>query len=406
MNEGPVMILAGEPSGDILAAELVTALAQSSSPSGAPSFEHFFGAGGPSMRQSGVEILHELTGMSVIGPVDVARRYFQFRKIFFDLLSAAEARRPSLVILVDFSHFNHRFAAAIRQRAHRTQGAWNPKIVKYVSPQVWASRPGRARSMERDLDLLLCLFPFEPAWYAARTPQLRVRYVGHPVLDRYPRAATQPPPERIRNQVVLLPGSREGELRRHWPVMVEMTQRIPHTQFLAVLPTQSLLDRARLQLPRDTSIRLQVGGLADALRQSRIAVASTGSVTMECAYFGIPTVALYKTSFLTYIIGKQLVSVRHLAMPNILAEREVMPEFVQGEATADNLSAAAQALLSDTERWSAMHEALLKITASLGAPGASQRAATFIQELMDESPPTSLHSPPHPPVGAVAKEAS
>ncbi|MBI1839649.1 MAG: lipid-A-disaccharide synthase [Verrucomicrobia bacterium] len=375
------MIIAGEPSGDALAAELATALRTRAAERGDAPLD-YFGAGGAAMRQAGIDVRHDLASQSVIGPFDLARRYLSFRKVFFDLLRWAEERRPELVILVDYSHFNHRFAAALRQRARKTNGAWSPKIVKYVSPQVWASRPGRARAMERDLDLLLCLFPFEPAWYAARAPSLPVRYVGHPVLDRYPDEKSLQASERKRHEILLLPGSREGELRRHWPVMAEMTEKLPDARFIAVLPNESLLRQAREGLAEPSRVTLRVGGLAEGLRESWMAVASTGSVTMECACFGIPTVALYKTSFLTYAIGKRLVNVRYLAMPNILADREVMPEFVQGAATAENLARAARTILDDDRRWTAMREDLRKVIATLGAPGASIRAAEAIQDLM------------------------
>ena len=380
MIRGPVMIIAGEPSGDTLAGELTTALRRLAATT--PRSPFFFGAGGPQMRAAGVELRHDLASQSVIGPSDLARRYFAFRRVFFDLLDWASERQPELVILVDYSHFNHRFASALRQRARGLGGTWNPKIVKYVSPQVWASRPGRAKAMERDLDLLLCLFPFEPGWYATRTPQLKVQYVGHPVLDRYPSEITSTHAERKHGQVVLLPGSRDGEIRRHWPVMVEMARTIPEAHFTAVFPTEPLRTQAQQQLGESSRITLQVGGLARALKESWVAVASTGSVTMECAYFGIPTVAMYKTAFLTYLIGKQLVNIRYLAMPNLLADREVMPEFVQGAATPGNLAQATRSILDDETRWNLMRKDLAEVIASLGSPGATQRAAEAIWSLM------------------------
>lgn len=342
------------------------------------------------MREAGVELSHELTTLSVIGPADVARHYFRFRRIFHDLVQSAIETRPDLVILIDYSHFNHRFATALRQAAARSGGAWKPKIVKYVSPQVWASRPGRAQVMQRDFDLLLCLFPFEPEWYAARTPRLRVRYVGHPVLDRYPNhsRASSAPSASGTQHVLLLPGSRGQELRRHLPVMqaacAQIRQRVD-CDFLAVLPTDALRDQAARILASEPSIRLQVGALPEALRWASVAIASTGSVTMECAYFAVPTVALYRTSWLTYFLGKQLVTVPYLSMPNLLAGRVVMPEFVQGDATPEAISRAASALLQDPKRAEQMRADLRDVVSGLGNPGASGRAAAAILELALEA---------------------
>lgn len=383
MIGGPIMMIAGEPSGDTLSAELIDAL-RSRWPGALPPL---IGAGGPRMRSAGVAISHELTTLSVIGPADVARHYLRFRRIFHDLVRLATEARPDLVILIDYSHFNHRFASALRAAAARSGGTWNPKIVKYVSPQVWASRPGRAQQMQRDFDLLLCLFPFEPDWYASRTPRLRVRYVGHPVLDRYPNAPEPSPARPVSDghRVLLLPGSRGQELRRHLPVMQAACARIQaqsRCDFLAVLPTEALRDQAAQLLQPQPAIRLQVGSLPEALRWASVAIASTGSVTMECAYFAVPTVALYRTSWLTYLLGKQLVTVPYLSMPNLLAGRVVMPEFVQGDATPEAISNAASAILQNPGRAEQMRADLREVVAGLGKPGACGRAADAILELV------------------------
>ena len=148
-----VMVIAGDPSGDALAADLVRALAKKCAPLPCS----FFGAGGPKMARAGVNLTYDLTADSVIGISDVFKKLPQFRKRFKHLVDLAVEQSPDLIVLVDFSGFNRRFAKAIRQRQG---GNWKPRIVQYVSPQVWASRAGRARSLQRDVDLLLCLFPF------------------------------------------------------------------------------------------------------------------------------------------------------------------------------------------------------------------------------------------------------
>ena len=174
------MLIAGEASGDLLAAELVSALHQQ-----LPDAK-FFGAGGAKMSAAGVELAFDLTQHSVVGFSDVLKNYFKFRQLFNQLLALAIERKPDVVIGVDFGGFNLRFGHAIKKYARSHPGSWNPKIVQFVSPQVWASRPGRANRLAADYDLLLSIFPFEKDWYARRVPKLRVEFVGHPMLDRSP----------------------------------------------------------------------------------------------------------------------------------------------------------------------------------------------------------------------------
>ena len=193
MAETNIMVIAGEPSGDALAAELVQALcaeAEFQSLTSRPEL-CFFGAGGPKLAAAGVELAVDMTQHAVIGLWEVIKNYGKFRRIFHELLDLAEKRRPDLLVCVDFSGFNRRFAHALRARAAKSSGQWNPRIVQYVSPQVWASRPGRATKMAEDYDLLLTIVPFEKEWYAKRAPKLKVEFVGHPMLDRFEKSRSQ-----------------------------------------------------------------------------------------------------------------------------------------------------------------------------------------------------------------------
>jgi lipid-A-disaccharide synthase len=394
-----IMLIAGEASGDKLAAELVRALRQECGSPGAgesagPGGIQFFGAGGEEMVSAGVALAFDMTRHAVVGLIEVLKNYRGFKRIFDQLLQLAITRRPDVIVCVDFSGFNRRFAAAVRrhQRQHPDPG-WQPKIVQYVSPQVWASRPGRAEKMARDIDLLLAIFPFEKDWYAARTPGLRVEFVGHPIIDRY--SATGFPvgtpsdragePVSALPVVLLLPGSRVGELKRHLPVMAGALKLIratfPEVRSRLVLPNESLAALAR-SFPLPAGVEIQIGKLDEALAGTTVAIASTGTVTMECARFGIPTVAIYKTSWSTYQIGRRIIQVRHLAMPNLLAGRAVFPEFIQNAATAENISKAALELLRDKCKRAGIQSELRKVISSLGEPGASARAARAILRLL------------------------
>jgi len=402
------MLIAGEASGDLLAAELVAAL-RARLPDA-----KFFGAGGAKMAAAGVELAFDLTQHSVIGITDVLKKYFEFRRLFNQLLALAIERQPDVVIGIDFGGFNLRFGQAVKKHVRDNPfSTWKPKIVQFVSPQVWASRPGRADKLAADYDLLLSIFPFEKDWYAARVPRLRVEFVGHPMIGRFPKAERGTRKAESLPTVLLLPGSRKGELQRHLPVMLAalklIQEKIPAARAKMVLPNDRLLDELIwiLAARTNTGIRskrpitgpmanklandvakkfmpgfeIQIGDLPQALAEADVALASTGTVTMECAFFGVPTVALYKTSWLTYEIGKRIVTVKSLTMPNLLAGETVFPEFIQDDATPENLAQAGLELLQNQIRREIIRVQLAKIILSLGEPGAAGGAAEAVLSL-------------------------
>lgn len=396
------MVIAGEASGDTLAAELVRSMRQAVTdaeagptpdrqPLHASLEPRFFGAGGPRMAAEGVQLAFDMTQHSVIGLSEVLTNYLKFRRLFRQLLRLALERQPDAIVCVDFSGFNRRFAHAVKQyaRAHADWfHDWQPKLVQYVSPQVWASREGRAFQMAQDYDLLLSIFPFEKEWYAKRVRGLRVEFVGHPIVDRYGhRREVRGEGRRDKGAplVLLLPGSRVSELTRHLPVTLgalELIRAKAHNlRARMVLPNEALAQQAKgFKLPAELIV--QVGRLPESLAEADLAIASTGTVTTECAYFGVPTVALYKTSWSTYQVARRIVKVKYLAMPNLLAEEEVFPEFVQGAASAEAIAGAALELLLNEGRRARVKARLAEIVASLGAPGATRRAAKAILETL------------------------
>ena len=397
------MLIAGEASGDLLAAELVRAIRGEFSNTPAlitPDYQplytslepRFFGAGGPHMAAAGVELAFDMTDHAVIGLSDVLKNLVKFRKLLKQLQRLAREREPEAIICVDFSGFNLRLASAIRNYVRRRQDwfhDWNPKIIQFVSPQVWASRERRARDLARNCDLLLSTFSFEKEWYAKRVPQLKVEFVGNPVLDRYGRAVGLDRSPVVRNGVptiVLLPGSRRGELRRHLPMLIEVAKRIGEKRkadFRMVLPNQLLVDYAKT-LGGSGDITVQAGELDKALNEAELAITKSGTITLECACFGVPAVVFYKTSTFNYLIGRQLATVRYIAMPNLLANEEIFPEFIQSAATAERIAEAALELLQDQLRRERIKAKLAGIVGALGAGGASQRAARAITDLVCE----------------------
>jgi lipid-A-disaccharide synthase len=391
MNPKTFMLIAGEASGDLLAAELVVAL-RSQLPDA-----KFIGAGGPKMAAAGVHLAFDLTQHSVIGVSDVLKKYFEFRRLFNQLLALAIQRQPDAIIGVDYGGFNLRFGHAVKQYARKNRSAstpWDPKIIQFVSPQVWASRPGRANRLAADYDLLLSIFPFEKDWYARRVPKLRVEFVGQPIIGRFVsegRVTRAPDTEKLGtrgarpSEILLLPGSRKSELQRHLPPMLGalelIREKLPAAKAKMVLPNQSLKELADKLSALPANFEIQIGNLPQALAQADVAIASTGTVTVECAFFGVPTVTLYKTSWLTYQIARRIVTVKSLTMPNLLAGEEVFPEFVQGAATARNIAGAALELLQNEPRRTRIKAQLSIVVASLGGPGANERAARAIRRL-------------------------
>ncbi len=414
------MLIAGDPSGDLLAAELVAALrakvvartihnSADVQPLQTALAPKFFGAGGPKMAAAGVEQVFDLTQHSVIGFAEVLKNLGKFKRLFKQLLRVALERQPDVIIGVDYGGFNLRFAKAIRAEARRRRklfGNWNPKIVQFVSPQVWASRASRAFTLAENHDLLLSIFPFEKAWYAQRVPGLRVEFVGHPMVGRNLKSEIRNPKSENRNSkseipnVVLLPGSRRDEVRRHLPLLVEaarMIQATVRTRFLMVLPNHELaaeaagvaqvnvfreLSEAEFDLEKHPGIRCEVGNLSEVLAKADLAITKSGTVTMECALHGVPAVVFYKTSWPTYFIGKQIVTVKYLAMPNLIADEAIYPEFVQQMATPENIARAALELLRDSNRRAEVQGKLARVIESLGAPGAPERAAEAILSLV------------------------
>ena len=401
MNSKRFMLIAGEASGDLLAAELVQAMKQSPGIRARPFPSEFFGAGGPKLAEAGVKLAVDLTQHSVIGLSDALKKYREFRRIFDRLFQLALEYEPDLIIGVDFSGFNLRFARAIKKHVRARRGEfnnWNPKIVQYVSPQVWASRPARAYQLARDVDLLLSIFPFEKDWYAAHAPKLRVEFVGHPMIERFANYESRVTSDRAcdasaenrQSQILLLPGSRVAELRRHLSLLMRTARKIrdarPAARFQMVLPNEKLKRLAGGPSTFPLDLKIQIGGLADALAQSDLAVTKSGTITLECAYFGVPAVVFYKTSWPSYLAGRMAVSVEHLAMPNLLAGEEVYPEFIQHEATAENIARAALELLNHPARRTAVKTKMARMIHSLGEPGASRRAARAVLSLLEREP--------------------
>ena len=366
-----ILMVAGEPSGDAHGAELIQAIKEKQP--GA----RIIGVGGPKMAAAGQEQLFDLSAHAVLGLVEVIKQYAKFRRFQNQILELARRERPDAVVLIDCSGFNLRLTPALRSDL---PGA---RIIYYISPQVWASRAGRVKAMQRDIDLLLSILPFEKAWFAKAAPSLNVQWVGHPVLDRIRKVdVAEPNP----NFVALLPGSRMTEVEKHLPEMWDaaliMGRNRPGLKFILLSPNETIQKFALEMLAKFPApnfiFEYNVGYAISHLSRCALALVASGTASLECALVGIPQVVVYRVHPVTYFAGKRLIKVKYLSMVNVMANEAVVPEFIQDRLEASAVAQEGLELLNNPQRRESMKRRVAQIVATLGEPGASKRAAEAI----------------------------
>jgi lipid-A-disaccharide synthase len=384
-----ILIAAGEASGDQHAAHLVAAIREREPRA------LFFGVGGEAMSAQGVRLLHHASELAVVGFSEVARHLPVVLRALKDLGRALARERPRLTILVDFPDFN--FWVARLAKFHRVP------VMYYISPQVWAWRTYRVRTLARLVDRLAVIFPFEADFYRERG--VPVTYVGHPLMETLPPAPERRQwlascglePERL--TVALLPGSRRGEVERHLPTMLAgarlIHQAIPTCQFLLPLAAAELRDLVEEIVEQSwgdsrspgPALKIIPGQSYEALAAAHLALVASGTATVEAALAGTPTIIVYRVSPLTFALGRMLVRVPHVGMANLLAGEGIFPEVLQVDFSAARLAEEALQLLSDPARLAAVRRGLKRVVTRLGGPGASRRAAQVALELMTDDLP-------------------
>jgi len=363
-------LVAGEASGDARGAELIRSLRARRDGI------EFRGFGGPRMAAlAGAGAVHDWIGRAaVLGIIDVVRNYAYFRRQFAVALEEIARQKPDAVVLIDYPGFNLRLAAALKKA--RTEA----KVIDYISPQVWAWNMGRIPRMAQVLDLMICIFPFEKPLY--EQSGLKTVFVGHPMLDSL--AGNRVEGEREENLLGLFPGSREREVRKIFPVMLEAASLLGQTRaglrVEAAAASGEMRERMAEIARRYPEVRceLTVKTSHELMQRATAGMVASGTATLEAAYFGLPFVLLYKAAWLTFLIGRRLVKVKWLGMPNILADREVVREFLQEEARPAAIAAEVGRLLDNQEARAAFQGNLRPVIASLGEPGASARAAEAV----------------------------
>jgi len=375
------MLVAGEASGDLHGADLVAALRVR-----VPDAE-IYGVGGEHLREAGMTTLADTGEITTMGIVETAGRLRTLVALYRRLVRDLTANRPALLVLIDFPEFNLRLARAAR--------ALGIPVLYYIGPQVWAWRRGRARKIAQLVDRLAVVFPFEPSLYAGHGGD--VEFVGHPLLDRV--RSTRGREETLRahgldpakRTVLVLPGSRAKEIDYILPELLGAVRILAaEGQHQFVLARASTVAAAQIdeQLARaGVTMPVVSGETYDLMAAADLALVASGTATLECALLETPMVIVYRVSKLTAAIARLLVrGVSHVGMPNIVAGREVVPELLQGKATARGIAAAARTLLGDGARLERVVADLRNVRAQLGGGGAARRAAGIAAEMLGERP--------------------
>ena len=356
-----VLISAGEASGDLYASRVVEALRVRW-----PDAE-FFGCAGPRMQAAGVRPIVDSRSIAVVGIVEVVAHIPRIWRQFRKLARAIAAERPDIAVLTDSPDFHLRMVKRLRRHG--------VPVVYLIAPQAWAWRQGRVRTMRANINRLLCIFPFEEAFFQKHG--VPATYIGHPLAravrpslsrSEFCEKFNLPPDSRI---VVLLPGSRHGEVERHMPVLLDTVQRLSANHavtFVLALPPGFGVERTTFweRISR-SAIQVIEGFTWDVIAQAELALAASGTVTVEAALLGTPMVTFYRVNALSWILGRWLVKAPFLSMVNLIAGRRIVPELIQADMTAERIASEAVTLLDSEPARAGMRADLAEVAGKLAS---------------------------------------
>ena len=375
------MIITGDPSGDIHSSHVIKALKEQQPPCA------IFGIGGEKMISAGFETLFPLKKMAVMGFIEVLKHLKFFANVNRRLLEVIDQRRPQVIVLVDYPGFNIRFAQRIRQRFY-SQHDYQPKLLYFISPQIWAWKPNRINVIARVIDFMAVAFPFEVELY--KNTGVPVEFVGHPLLD-LPDPKSK---EELFHKagigasdipLAILSGSRIQEVERHLPIFLEAFGKLsldhPELYGLVAASDNVPIELYQRFIPKNLKMCVLHGWTREIMAHSFAACVVSGTATVETALFGTPSVIAYKTNPLTYWIAKKVVRVPYIGMVNILAGEQIVNELIQKQVTPGNLAQEMESLIYDNDYRNTMIANLQQIKNQLGQPGAGQRVADKILEL-------------------------
>lgn len=373
MQAKRIYIIAGESSGDAHGAVLMREIAKL-----IPEVQ-FFGAGGRQMQKIAGEQFMDWSQEAVVGLWDVIVKYPYFRAKFYQMYHEIRRLDPDAVIFVDYPGFNLRLAHYLRRKQ------FSRKLIYYISPQVWAWNRGRIPRMAAFLDLMVCIFPFEKSLYEASG--LRTEFVGHPMIEELDRHRITEP--RVPSLVALLPGSRNREIKRIFPVMLEGAKRLRQQDATIRFEASAASESAREHMRKLASeagladIPIGLRNAYELMQRALVGMVASGTATLESTFFLMPFVLVYKVSWLTYIPGRLLIRVDHLGMPNILAGKEIIPELIQHNATPDRIAKSVWKLYADGVYRDTIVGKMGHVIRLLGEKGAGRRAAEVVVRELD-----------------------
>lgn len=374
-------MVAGEASGDLHGARMLTELQQL-----VPGLTAY-GLGGDELGAAGFEHLAHSREISVVGFTEALRILAQAREIFRSILAEVDRRGTRHAVLIDSPDFNLRLAKQLHRRGVR--------VYYYISPQLWAWRRGRVKTVARDVDRMLVLFPFEVDFY--RRHGVEVVHVGHPLIDEVPRLEQAwdrsqtrdegPAEDEARYTVALLPGSRQSEVRSHLPILQRAVDLLAAELPIAVRLIQAPTVPAKLFDPILGDDRLAVEAIRsdrfEAIAGSHLAICASGTATLEVALLETPMVVIYRTTRATAFLGRWLIRVPYAAMVNLVLGRRAVPELIQEDAEPREIARAAAGLLRDRDRIANLRQDYRELREKLGTGGASRRAAAEIAHLIE-----------------------
>ena len=377
-NMTKVLISAGEASGDLHAGAVTRAIKQLD-----PEAE-VFGMGGDCLREAGGEVLFDIKDHSLMGFVEVLKKLpdvWKLRNAFIDLM---EKRKPDVLLTIDYPGFNMRLAKLAKERGI--------KVVYFIAPQVWAWRPGRAAGVAKATDKIACIFPFEYDLYKSYGAD--IEFVGHPLVDTVKPSLSQKDAEKLAGKssghplILLMPGSRAMEIQRLLPVMLDaakiLKQKRPELEF--AMPRAATIPKEKLTAPIKAAgldVTLTEGHNYDVMSVADLAIATSGTVTLEAALCGLGCQILYKSSPVSFWIAKRVVEIPHIGLPNIVAGRLIEPELLQDECKPEKIAATVLELL-EPEHHRQLQQDLLEVRKKLGKPGAVKRVAELVLRMAQE----------------------